>query len=95
VDEHPVFEVPVQGAREHGPLDVAPDHLQHLRVGAMGHAPDVLLDDRPLVEVLGGVTGRGPDELHPPVVNAGGNEWWMLMTGAPMRARKSPDRICM
>ena len=34
----------------------------------MGHAGDVLRDDRPLVEVGGGVVGGRADHLHPPLV---------------------------
>ena len=104
VNQHPVLAVPADGARQHGALDVGAqaDQRRRRRRGARrGH---VLLDDRALVEVLGDVVGGGADQLHaallgplvgPAPAKAGRNEWWMLITGAPTRSRKSPDRICM
>ena len=83
VDEHAVLEVPVHGAREHRPLDVTADHGQRLRIGLVGHAADVLLDDRTLVEVFGGVMGRGADDLHAAVVRA--SVW--LRTGESEKER--------
>src|SRR5918997_92292 len=68
VDEHPVLAVPADGAGEHGALDVG------ARAGEIGDAcavrdpHHVLLDDRALVEVLGGVVGGGADELHAPLL---------------------------
>ena len=71
VDEHAVSEVPVHRAREHGPLDVPSDHAEHLGIGLMRDAADILLDDRSLVEVLGGVVRRGADQFHAAVVRPG------------------------
>src|ERR671914_2767036 len=70
VDEDAVFEMPVDGSRENGSLDVAPDHRQHLGVCLMRHAPDILLDDRAFVELLGRVVGRRSDELDSTRVRA-------------------------
>ena len=90
--------------REHKSLDVAPHALEVASALAMIDANDVLVDDRSVVELLGDVVGRRPDQLdaplaRPPVAigpgDAGRNEWWMLIAGSPTRARKSPLSICM
>ncbi len=90
--------------REHQSLDVAPHTLEVGGALTMVDANDVLVDDRAIVELLGDVVGRRPDQLdaalaRPPVgsapANAGKNEWWMLIAGMPTRSRKSPLSICM
>ena len=52
VDDHAVVEVQRDGPGEHQPLDVAPDALEVLGALAMVDADDVLVDDRPVVELL-------------------------------------------
>src|SRR5262249_18238125 len=65
VHEHPVAEVEVHGPGQDDLLEVAAlaDEVVH-RV-AVAHPRDVLLDDRPLVEVGGDVVGSRPGHLHP------------------------------
>src|SRR3954468_14578681 len=65
VDQHPVLEVPADRAGQHAALDVATDLGELLDRVAVIDALDVLLDDRPRVELLGDVVRRGADDLHP------------------------------
>ena len=61
VDEDAVFDVPDDGTGEDGALDLAADPAQVGHVLAVIDAPDVLLDDRAGVEILGYVVGGGTD----------------------------------
>src|SRR3954447_6680220 len=69
-----VFEVPLDGAREHEALDVAADPHEICTGVAVTPAGDILLDDRPLVELCRDVVRRRADHLDPslerPVVGA-------------------------
>src|SRR4051812_32640497 len=67
VDQDAVLEMPAHRAGEHDALDVAPDVGERARVVAVGHALDVLLDDRAVIELLGDVVGGRADDLHPPL----------------------------
>ena len=51
------------GSGEHDGLEVATARGEALDVVAVGDVDGVLLDDRPLVEIGGGVVRRGADEL--------------------------------
>src|SRR4051794_29212856 len=69
-----IFQVPLDGAREHEALDVAADPYEICAGVAVAHARDVLLDDRPLVELCRDVVRRRADHLDAslerPVVRA-------------------------
>ncbi len=76
------------GAGEHQALHVGTTALQLSRRLGVGHARDVLLDDRALVEVGRRVVRGRADELDAASLaraygfapmNAGRNEWWMLI----------------
>ena len=77
----------------------------HVRRGVgMGDAGNVLLDDRPLVQVGGHVVGGRADQLDAAIVGLrvgraplkeGRNEWWMLMTRPCMARQTWSERICM
>ena len=100
-----VLAVPLHGAGEHGALDVGAAALELLGAVVVRDADDVLLDDRALVELLGGVVRGRADELHAAVVGArvrpgageGGQERVVDVDDRHARppSRKSADRICM
>ena len=96
VDEHPVLAVPRHGAREDGALDVGAPRAQGGRGVAVRDPDDVLLDDRPLVEVLGRVVRRRPDDLDaaPPGLlvgrRAGEGGQSASETGVQPRSPESP-----
>jgi polyisoprenyl-phosphate glycosyltransferase len=87
VHEHPVLDVPPDGACEDDPLDVAPDLLEFLDGEPMRDARDVLLDDRPRVELLGDVVRGGADDLHALVAGAA------VRVGAHERAALQVGRV--
>ena len=58
------------GAGEDQPLDVAAHALELPGALAVVDADDVLVDDRPVVELLGDVMGGGADQLDPPLMRA-------------------------
>src|SRR5919106_5672729 len=64
VEEDAVLDVPAHGAGEGHALHVAPDARELGDAMGVVDAGDLLLDDRPFVEVLGDVVGGGTDELH-------------------------------
>ena len=68
LQQHAVLDVPAHRAREHHALDVAADGGQVFGRQRVVHALDVLLDDRPLVEVGGHVVRGRADQLHAAVV---------------------------
>jgi len=70
VDEHSVLEVPFDGAGEHNTLDVTADELELLNALPVRHASDIVLDDRPGIELLRDVVSRGADDLDAPVARA-------------------------
>ena len=106
VDEHAVLDVGADGAGEHDDLEVAAAPLQVVDRVAVADAHDVLVDDRAVVE-LGGRVVRGDTRrvftprscawwYGRPPLNAGRNEWWMLMMRVrPPVARSPALRICM
>ena len=51
------------GARQHAPFDVAPLAHEIVRRIAVADALDVLVDDRPLVEVARYIMGGGADQF--------------------------------
>ena len=70
VDENPVLQMQAHRAGEHRALDVAPDARERAGALAVGHAHDVLLDDRPGVELLGDVVRGRADDLHAALLRA-------------------------
>ena len=64
-DDHPAFRGVQITHKWAGLIDVTPDADQLVRAHGMRHAGHVLFDDRPLVELLGGVVRRRSDELDP------------------------------
>src|ERR1700761_1403534 len=68
VRNHTIFQMITDGARQDAPFDVAA--LAHEIVGrvAMADALDVLVDDRPLVEIGGDVVRGGADQLDAAVM---------------------------
>src|SRR6187402_1798142 len=64
VSDDAVLRMPQHGARQHLALDIGSATLQVGGGVGVGRAGDVLLDDRPLVQVLGHVVGRRADQLH-------------------------------
>ena len=58
------------GASEHNTLDVTADELELLNALPVRHASDILLDDRPGIELLRDVVSRGADDLDAPVARA-------------------------
>src|SRR5690242_3772116 len=71
VDQHPVLEVPLDGARQDRALDVAPDLGELIGALAVGDAARVLLDDRAGVEVLVDVVCGGADQLDAALAGLG------------------------
>src|SRR6478735_994117 len=65
VAEHPSLTVPAHGAGQRQRLGVATHGGQRVGVEGVVHPDDLLLDDRPLVELRGDVVGSGPDHLDP------------------------------
>ena len=57
------LQVQAHGPRKHLSLQVAALAHQVLHLIAVRHAHHVLLDDRPLVQILRGVVGRRADQL--------------------------------
>ena len=68
VDEDAVLEVGAHGTGEHGRLEVAAGSGERGDVVAVADADRLLVDDRPLVEVVGGVVGGRADQLDATVV---------------------------
>src|SRR5690606_24032802 len=68
VQEHAALRVPADGAGQGAALDVLADAHQVLHRAGVADTLDVLLDDRPLVEVACDVVRRGADDLHAAVV---------------------------
>src|SRR3954452_13626627 len=68
LDDDAVLAVPGDRLREHLALDVAADPSHVLDGRAVVDAGDLLLDDRPGVELRGHVVRGRPDQLHPAVV---------------------------
>src|SRR5688572_1299369 len=68
VQKDSVLDVPLYGAREHGTLHIP----AHTSTGFDAHGVintcDVLLDDRPLIQIRCHIVGRGTDELHTSIV---------------------------
>ena len=71
VEEHPVLGVPPHGSGEHAALDVLTERDQLVDGVGVGHALDVLLDDRALVERGGRVVRGRADELDAAIVGLG------------------------
>src|ERR1039457_563890 len=67
VDDHAVVEVQRHRAGEHEALDVAPHALQLASALAVVDADDVLVDDRPVIELLGDVVRGRADQLDAPL----------------------------
>jgi O-acetylserine/cysteine efflux transporter len=65
VEQYPVVGVPADSAAEGEALGVPADRGQLGRAVRVVDPGDLLLDDRPLVEVRGGVVRGGADELDP------------------------------
>src|SRR5579859_6942531 len=65
VRDHTIFQMITDRAREHAPLDVAALADEVVGRVAMADALDVLVDDRPLVEIARDVMCGGADQLHP------------------------------
>ena len=63
-----MFDVELDRLRQDFALQVAPLHRQVLDAVLVGDLDGLLLDDRPVVEVLGDEMRRGADDLHPPRV---------------------------
>src|SRR6267378_1203947 len=63
VDDHPVVEVERYRPRQHQTLDVAPDPLEVANALLVIDANHVLLDDRPVVQLLAGVVRGRADQL--------------------------------
>src|SRR5271156_5928095 len=68
VQQNPLLEHVGDGASEHAALDVAPLAHQILGRVAVADALDILLDDRPLVEIGGDEMRRRSDQLHAALV---------------------------
>src|SRR5689334_8476068 len=68
VQDDAILEVVAQRARQHAPLDVAALADQIGRRIAMADPLNVLLDDRPLVEVTGHIMRGGADHLDTALV---------------------------
>jgi len=64
VQQHPVLDVPTHGPGERDALDIPSDPGEFGDTVSVVDARDLLLDDRPLVELLGHVMGRRTDQLH-------------------------------
>ena len=65
VHEHPVLQVPADGARQHPSFDLPAEQRQVLHGIAVGYVGDVMVDDRPGVELVGDVVGGRADRLDP------------------------------
>lgn len=63
MDEHAVLEMPSNRPGEHKTLDVATNALELLDALSVRHASDILLDDRPGVELLRHIVSRCADDL--------------------------------
>lgn len=64
MNEHLVVKDLVHGAQQHHLLDVVACLGEGVWIVAVVHLDDVLLDDRPFVEVVGDEVGGRPDDLH-------------------------------
>src|ERR1039457_1894869 len=80
VHDHPIVEVQRHRSREHEALDVAPDVLEVVGALAVVDADDVLVDDRPVVELLCDVVRGRADQLDAPlarlVIRVGARKRW-------------------
>src|SRR5271167_2676917 len=70
VDDHAVVQMQRDGSGQDQPLHVAPDALELLGALAVVDADHILVDDWSVVELLGHVVGRGPDQLNSPLMRA-------------------------
>jgi len=104
VEQHAVVEMVAQRPRQHPPFDVAAFADEIVGRVAVADALDVLFDDRSLVEHLRHVMGRRADQLDAALeglviglgaLEAGQNEWWMLMQRPASFAVNPSDRTCM
>src|SRR5215470_14389282 len=68
VQDNAVLKMVADGARQHASLDVASLADEILGRVAMADALDVLIDDRPLVEIARDVMGGGANQLHAALV---------------------------
>src|SRR5437667_5218260 len=68
VHQHAVLDMPAHRAGEHHALDIATDGGEIVGAQRMIDALDVLLDDRPLVELSGDVVRRRADQLDAAVM---------------------------
>jgi len=70
VDDHTIIEMQCHGACQHHALDIAADSLELACALAVVDAHDVLVDDRPVVELLGHVVGGRAYQLHAALAGA-------------------------
>jgi hypothetical protein len=64
VQKDAIFQIVVNGAGEDASLDVPPFSNQILRAVGMRNSLDILLDDRPFIEILSDVMGGCANELY-------------------------------
>ena len=104
VHEDAVLRMEADGLGEDAAFHVLAERHHVLRGVGVRDAGDVLLDDRPLVQVGGHVVGCRADQLDAAIVGLrvgarplkeGRKEWWMLMTRPCMARQTWSERICM
>src|ERR1700761_7394178 len=63
VEDHAILQMMAHGARQHAAFDIAALADEIVRRVAVTDAFDVLVDDRPLVEITRDIMRRGADQL--------------------------------